>query len=396
MFALENPSQKRLIKALEMNDRRLRILEAKGRADPPSSRTGLTWISDSDGVSLLFPRLRAKSADNELKLFLRKIRRVRPRTAVHASVGPGCTPSDIVARLVAFGFEIPQGGGLPGMAARLTRIPSQNSPPGVTIRQTSGSDRTCRLEAYSGGASIGRVFLLCTAGVAGIYDLKVEEEYRLRGIGSLLMGAACRCARKRGFRAAVLTANPLAESLYARFGFREVGRINHCSLPTAALSAPQLTYPQRRIVVAVYMGRLPELESVARADSHKLVTPGGVTLMQTAAAARQVHVGEWLFDRGAAVDPISAWDLGWGDRLLEIARRDPKSLNRKTSGLTPLHQAVLRRDTKVDFDLSLIITLLEAGADPTIEDDNHRSSAIGWAQAFRDAEAVKLLTPQRN
>ena len=392
LFALENPSPGRLIKALEMNDRAMALHGCEATGSRRSSKRGIAWVRDGSRVSLLFPRLRAQDADRELERFLGEIRRTRPRVPVSASVGPGCTPADIVARLIAFGFEIPQGGGLPAMASLLSRIPRRESPAGVSIQRTCGSSRTCRFEAFCGAAPVGRVFVLCAAGVAGIHDLKVEEEHRLRGIGSLLMEAACRWARERGFRTAVLTANPLAASLYTRFGFRDVGRIKHCHLPEKALTARPLTALQRRIFVAIYMGKLTQLESLARSNSHELVTPGGVTTIQAAAATRQAHVGEWLVQRGAAVDPLSAWDLGWKDRLRDVGRRDPGSLNRKTGGLTPLHQAILRRDTKVESDLALLIALLEAGADPAIEDDIHNSTPLGWSQAFHDTEAAELLT----
>jgi hypothetical protein len=183
-----------------------------------------------------------------------------------------------------------------------------------------------------------------------------------------------------------------AASLYSRFNFKEVGRINYCSLTKTALSAKQLSALQRRLVVATFLGGLSELESTAQADLHRLVTPGGVSLMQVAAVRRQLDVGEWLLAQGARLDLLSAWDLGWGDRMPELARRDPRILNQKSSGLTPLHQAVLRRDTMVDDDLSLIEALLAVGTDPTIEDDDHNATPIGWATAFSDAEAERLLT----
>lgn len=395
MFTLEEPSTFRLIKALEMNDRAVAFSQRQDSEDRASSHRGIAWVQDGSGIRLLFPRLRGSEADHEIGHFLRDIRRIRPRVPVHASIGPGCTPVDIVARLVAFGFEIPQGGGLAGMVTSLARIPRQDVPRGVVIRQTSGSERTCRLEAYKGRVSVGRAFVQCAAGVAGIYDLMVEEQYRDRGIGSLLMEAACRWSRTRGIRAAVLTANPLAESLYARFGFREISRIRHCSLSKAALAARPLTSLQRKVVVAVYMGRLEKLKSIACSGHRKLVTPSGATLIQVAAATRQVKIGEWLLERGEVADPLSAWDLGWGDRLSEIVLRHPKSINQKSGGLTPLHHAVLRRDTKVDSDLSLLSALLEAGADPGIEDDTHRSTPLGWTRAFRDTEAAALLSESR-
>ncbi len=72
------------------------------------------------------------------------------------------------------------------------------------------------------GRPIGETTLLAGTGSAGIYDVEVLEKFRRRGIGSALMDAALRHARKLGYRAAVLGATGAGSELYARFGFREV------------------------------------------------------------------------------------------------------------------------------------------------------------------------------
>ena len=92
------------------------------------------------------------------------------------------------------------------------------------------------------------------------------------------------------------------------------------------------------------------------------------------------------------MDPVSAWDLGWGDRLTDVCANDRGAINRKIAGTTPLHLAVLRRDTNMDSDLSLLKALLRAGADTTIRDDEHNATALQWAQVFGDAEAEELLS----
>ena len=92
------------------------------------------------------------------------------------------------------------------------------------------------------------------------------------------------------------------------------------------------------------------------------------------------------------MDPLSAWDLGWGDRLADVCGNDRGAINRKIAGITPLHHAVLRRDTNVDSDLNLLKALLKAGADTTITDDEHNGTALEWAQVFGDAEAEELLS----
>jgi GNAT superfamily N-acetyltransferase len=55
-------------------------------------------------------------------------------------------------------------------------------------------------------------------------DLEAEPKVQGRGIGLALTNAALRAAWERGCRAAVLNATPAGERLYARAGFRSLGR----------------------------------------------------------------------------------------------------------------------------------------------------------------------------
>ena len=306
------------------------------------SNEGLSWTRQENAIELLFPRLRAEKADAQLARFLRDRRR-RTSLVVDVTVGTECTPRGIIAHLISFGFEIPTGGGVPGMAARIQNIPNRAPPDDIVLQPTIDSESTFRLEARSRESFVGTVLVECAAGVAGIYDLRVEGRFRLQGIGSRLMEGALRWAERRGFKIAVLAANPRAAPLYARLGFGEVGRIWYCSLSKAALFDKPMNSRQRRMVVASYMGRVSELMRMARTESFGFTTPAGVTLMQVAASKRQIGVGRWLLDRGVEIDPLSAWDLGWGDRLADVCANDRGAVNRKIAGMTPLHQAVLRR-----------------------------------------------------
>ena len=73
----------------------------------------------------------------------------------------------------------------------------------------------------------GFVLARVAGGEAEILTLAVEPAARRRGIGSSLVSAACLQARELGARAVFLEVNHTnqpARSLYARLGFREVGR----------------------------------------------------------------------------------------------------------------------------------------------------------------------------
>ncbi|MGC4112757.1 MAG: ankyrin repeat domain-containing protein [Nocardioides sp.] len=63
----------------------------------------------------------------------------------------------------------------------------------------------------------------------------------------------------------------------------------------------------------------------------------------------------------------------------------PADLNAKTDGHTPLHQAAW------DGDLDLIRRLLDAGADPSLVDDEFGSRPLEWAEYAYQQEAADLL-----
>lgn len=59
----------------------------------------------------------------------------------------------------------------------------------------------------------------------GIYNVGTRAHARRRGLGSAVTALLLHDARDRGRRTASLQATPMAEHLYARIGFRDLGRI---------------------------------------------------------------------------------------------------------------------------------------------------------------------------
>jgi GNAT superfamily N-acetyltransferase len=80
--------------------------------------------------------------------------------------------------------------------------------------------------AKAGSQTVGETMLFAGAGVEGVYDVQVLEKFRRRGIASALVHAALCHAKKLGFHAAVLAATGIGSGVYARRGFREVGKLS--------------------------------------------------------------------------------------------------------------------------------------------------------------------------
>jgi GNAT superfamily N-acetyltransferase len=59
----------------------------------------------------------------------------------------------------------------------------------------------------------------------GIYNVGTKERARRRGLGTAVTSAQLYAARDRGCRTASLQSTPMAEGVYRRVGFRDLGRI---------------------------------------------------------------------------------------------------------------------------------------------------------------------------
>lgn len=78
-----------------------------------------------------------------------------------------------------------------------------------------------------GHAVMGFIAARLAAGELHVNNMAVREEWRTRGLGSELLGAALREGKRRGARKAFLevrASNEAAQALYAKFGFERSGR----------------------------------------------------------------------------------------------------------------------------------------------------------------------------
>jgi len=381
------------------------------------SLPGVTWTATGGpkpGGSILFPDLSDADAP---QAFDRIVAFYRARGSQDLigfwSLDPP-KPVHTQAYLLARGFQL---GWQPHwMSLDLSRFDeSFTAPIGVRIESVTTEDwgndnipyysrRTSRrlltkgehalqLGAWLDGEPVGNTVVLCTEGdrgVAGIYDCGVAEAARNRGIGKALVVRACQWVRDRGYAFATLNATADGERIYRRVGFESIGF--GC---TWWLNVPRLSAnpPSRAVVAfgqAVGCGNVDALTSLRPSiDNALLDAPlaSGMTPLDVAIACGKPESAEWLVSHGATLDIVSAWDLGWKDRVGELLRRSPDLLNRRAGqwGATPLHIAVERDDAE------LARLVLAAGADTTIQDIAFRSTPMGWARHLGRGDMVRLL-----
>jgi ribosomal protein S18 acetylase RimI-like enzyme len=81
------------------------------------------------------------------------------------------------------------------------------------------------LVASLGGENVSTALAFDFAGDCGIYNVGTLESARRQGLASALTAIHLHDARTRGCRTASLQATAMAERVYARAGFRDLGRI---------------------------------------------------------------------------------------------------------------------------------------------------------------------------
>ncbi len=246
------PSDQQLAAAVEINCGEW--LRLKGRLpwvelhDDPD----VLWIFAGDTYpanSATLARFTPASAPRRIGEILEQ--HLKHKTACNWVVGAASQPPDFGRYLKPHGFSCRIH--CTGMACDLSALgPAASTPRGVTIelldapqpleppttdrRKKRHEGRTLMAQmkprtlwhfsARMDGKHIGETTLLTGLDCAGIYDVEVLEKFRRQGIGSALIDAALRHARKLGYPAAVLGATGLGSRLYQSAGFRVVGKLS--------------------------------------------------------------------------------------------------------------------------------------------------------------------------
>lgn len=228
-----------------------------------------------------------------------------------------------------------------------------------------------------------------TRRLAIIRNVGVIPTMRRRGYGRALTEAALQIARDSGAALALLSATDEGQPLYEQIGFRPIGRS-----PTWVLrrtTMPQLPVPpaQRALAEAAGAGDIERLTALVDQgpDLIDAALPSQLTPLRIAAELRQLAAVEWLAARGATLDIVTAWRLGWRDRAAQILAERPELANLRSGPwqLTPLHVAVW------EHDRALVELLLSASPDLSIRDAAFSSTPLGWAEHFQRHALASLI-----
>jgi ankyrin repeat protein/GNAT superfamily N-acetyltransferase len=252
--------------------------------------------------------------------------------------------------------------------------------------------RVWHFGAWLAGRPVGHCTLFVTTGrlgIAGIWGCGVVPHARNQGIGRAVTLGACRFAREMGCRYAMLNATGMGEPVYRRLGFEPVGAGGAWWLEPETLAAPPPTPLQIALAEAAARGDVSGLAALAAGLDRETLDarlPSTATLIELAARARQPEAVACLEQLGATLDLLSAWDLGWKERVpVLLAARPELAEHRWGRGHhAPLHLAADRGD------LELARTLLEGGADTEVADGGG-GTPLHYAAWRGHVEIARLL-----
>lgn len=383
---------------------------------------GFCWQSAAEEVTVPFPE--GTIIEKDLNDFVADlILECRNKGVNSASVWMLKSDDSVKlgAKLLSWGFE--WGWKPHWMSMDFTRIPVDFAlPVGVTVVIDDGSDsraeglpyytpkdienlnrisqksprRLWRFVVRFEGKVVGESVMLLTSGtsgVAGIYNVGVIPSMRKQGIATALMFELCRFAQSKGCHYATL--NSAADGFYDKIGFDSLGWGQTWWMHKAQIDSAQPTPNQREFLEKLCSGDITGLNLLwdsrmgaeEKPASWDVLLQNGHTALANAVAAKQHNSVEWLIQKGAVLDILQAWELGWKERIPVILEANPEAINSPGGQwkITPLHQAVQRRD------IELVKVLLQYQPELTIKDSEFNSTPLGWANHFGYHEISDLI-----
>ncbi len=217
---------------------------------------------------------------------------------------------------------------------------------------------------------------------------------RWQGIGTTLVRAACKLAERLGCHHVTLNATDMGAPVYQRVGFQSMGYGHSWCFKERMLAAPAPSKEHVVFLEAIGCGDIPtlnEMSAYLKEEEFNEPLSSGLTALDIAVRCQQPASATWLVEHGVQLDLISAWELGWKERIPEMLVEQPELVNiqRGDWQLTPLHVAIQRND------IELAKLLLTVPNDLSIKDSQFQATALGWAQFFQHTELIALIEQHR-
>ncbi len=228
---------------------------------------------------------------------------------------------------------------------------------------------------------VGQAIINIVGGHAGLFNVGVSGRFRRRGIGTSLSLAAMHAARERGATTMNLNSTPMGEAIYARAGFRRIGTGQtwvRTGRDVGTVPGPRL----QRLIIALGTGNVAAL-----AGEHiPAALPNGMSAQEPAVRFHQPDSLRYLVQNGHVPEIMALWEAGLRDEAI-AATADPRARELVTGsrGAKPIHLAVEKGAG------SLVLALIEAGADLHARDAEYRATPLDWAHACNKPTIARIL-----
>ncbi len=228
---------------------------------------------------------------------------------------------------------------------------------------------------------VGQAIVNITGDHAGLFNVGVHGRYRHRGIGTSLSLAAMHAARERGATTMNLNSTPMGMSIYEHSGFRYLGH-GFTWLRTGAEMRTAPDAYSRHLMMAIGTG---DIAALAGQDI-PVVLPNGMTAQQLAARFGQQESLRHLIGIGQVPEIMGLWETGLKEEAL-AATKNPvaRELMVGSRQARPLHLAVERGAG------TLVLALIEAGADLSARDGEYRATPLDWAHASNKPTIARII-----
>jgi predicted N-acetyltransferase YhbS len=405
--------------ALSLNNQWWFTRCARARSKEAVCEEGIMWTSGHLVISSVNPLQIGDQLDRALQWF----RGQHPLEGAICWYLTATPPGDLAARLLARGFE-------PNwpphwMWCNLRDLPNQRDPSSAFDIQTVEDEPASQVDdlayypaekrnaravlqrlyprhvrslvAFQKSQVVGRCMLNVTTGewgIGGLFAMAVVPAARNQGIGTALAWEACDLARQMGCHHIVLNATPMGEPVYRRVGFQSLGSGPSWHLRPETLATPPPTDDQVLFLEAVGRGEVMALDEIGKRLEDRFFhnpLPNSMTPLDMAVHCQQPASVDWLVSHGVPLDLLSAWNVGWKERVHLLLIEHPELVNvqRGERQLTPLHIAVERGD------IELAKVLLTVPNDLDLRDSEFEATALGWAQYFQRVEMITLIEQHR-
>lgn len=245
-----------------------------------------------------------------------------------------------------------------------------------------GNSEVIWLVAIQDGETVGHGIVNLSGDHAGLFNVGVSGKHRHRGIGTSLTLAAMLAARDRGANTMNLNSTPAGKVLYERVGFTHFG-VGQTWVRSGRQVHTEPASAEQNLVHAIGTGDVANI----RLDPlrHQMLTCR-LTPQELAARFGQQDSLLEVIRQGLIPEIISLWKAGLREEAI-AATRNPAAREwiTGTTRAHPIHHAVEMGAG------TLVIELINAGANLNARDAEYNATPLDWAHACNKPTIARIL-----